>query len=113
KQNIKLIAFGDSITAAGASPRTANGNYIYLTGGYWVDAWVQSSQQFEMLDGVGVSGNTTLDLLNRMDDVLLSAADVVMILIGTNDLAQARTPEQTRDSMAQILDQIISAGKKV
>ncbi|AOW81463.1 SGNH/GDSL hydrolase family protein [Vibrio mimicus] len=77
------------------------------------NAFVQSQQQFYLLDGAGVSGNTTIDLLNRMSDVTSTDADVVLLLIGTNDLNQARTPEQTRDSMEQVLDQIIASGKKV
>lgn len=113
KPTIKLIAFGDSITDIGDSSRTVSGSYIVSTRGYWCNAFVQSQQQFYLLDGAGVSGNTTLDLLNRMSDVTSTDADVVLLLIGTNDLNQARTPEQTRDSMEQVLDQIIASGKKV
>ncbi|HFG1699839.1 TPA: SGNH/GDSL hydrolase family protein [Vibrio cholerae] len=113
KQAIKLIAFGDSITDIGDSSRNISGGYIISTRGYWCDAFVQSQQQFYLLDGAGISGNTTLDLLNRMSDVTSTDADVVLLLIGTNDLGQGRTPEQARDSMEQILDQIIASGKKV
>ncbi|PAR29547.1 SGNH/GDSL hydrolase family protein [Vibrio metoecus] len=113
KPTIKLIAFGDSITDIGDSSRNISGGYIVSTRGYWCNAFVQSQQQFYLLDGAGVSGNTTLDLLNRMSDVTSTDADVVLLLIGTNDLGQGRTPEQARDSVGQILDQIIASGKKV
>jgi len=111
---LKVIAFGDSITEAGDSQRrNLAGNYAKTTTSYWANALNNTGQDFYVLDGWGVASDTTVNLLSRMDDVLLSGADIVIIMIGTNDLL-ADTPIQTiSDNMANILDQIIAAGMKV
>lgn len=114
KDEIKLIAFGDSFTDNGDGvPRNAAGSYTISTRGYWVCAWLQSTQNFMMLDAKGLTGNTTTQMLARITDVTNSEADVVLLLGGTNDLNQGATPEATRDGMAAILDAIIASGKKV
>jgi lysophospholipase L1-like esterase len=113
KADIKVIALGDSFTDSGDSSRTANGSYYISTRGYWVCALAQSSQRFNMLDAVGVSGNTTVQILARITDVTAADADIVLLLAGTNDLNQGRSPEDTAATMASILDAIITAGKKV
>ena len=113
KAFIKTIAFGDSFTDNGDSPRLPDGAYSYGSRGWWGWANNLAGGYYNMLDAAGISGNQTIDLLNRMDDVLLSGADVVSILIGTNDLNAGRTPEQTRDSMIDIVDQIIANGQYV
>lgn len=111
---LEIIATGDSITEAGDSQRrNLPGNYAKTTTSYWANAINNTFQDFYVLDGQGVASDTTVDLLARMDDVLLTSADIVIVMIGTNDLL-ADTPIQTiSDNMADILDQIIAAGKKV
>lgn len=111
-QQLKLVAFGDSITDIGDSPRSETG-YIRSTRGYWVNAINASKQHFNLLDGLGVSGDQTQDLLDRISQVTSSTADIVLILIGTNDLNQGKSVSQTVLNMSQILDQIIASGKKV
>ncbi|ASV42092.1 hypothetical protein [Vibrio phage JSF13] len=113
KPLIKILPFGDSFTDNGDSNRLANGSYSISTAGYWGCTWALTKQDFEMLDGKGVTGNTTTDLLNRITDATLSEADVVLLLCGTNDLNAGRSPESARDGMQQILDQLITAGKKI
>lgn len=113
-KRLKIIAFGDSITRAGTRlNRAANGSYDENLGGYWVMAKTLSKNNFYFLDGKGVSGDNTINLLARMDDVLLSGADICILLIGTNDIGQGRTPEDTAVSFSNIVSQITSAGIKL
>lgn len=77
---IRVIFFGDSITAMGAQP----GGYITRIG----DALTQKglASQYELI-GAGVGGNKVYDLYLRMDeDVLAKNPDVVYIFIGVNDV---------------------------
>ncbi|APD18153.1 GDSL-like Lipase / SGNH-Hydrolase [Vibrio phage JSF7] len=113
KQLIKLVAFGDSFTDNGDSTRQANGSYSISTAGYWGWLWGMSSQEFEMLDGLGVTGNQTRDILARVPSVLATDADVVVLMGGTNDLNAGETPEFARDGMRQVLDALIAGGKYV
>lgn len=113
KQLIKLVAFGDSFTDNGDSTRTANGSYSISTAGYWGWLWGMSKQEFEMLDGLGVTGNQTRDMLARVPSVLATNADVVVLMGGTNDLNAGNTPEFARDGMRQVLDALIAGGKYV
>lgn len=113
---LKVIAFGDSITDQGDSDRrnsSTSTSYQKTTRGWWCSALSVANQDFCILDGVGVSSDTTVNLLARMDDVLLTDADIVMLMIGTNDLNENRTPSDIALNVADILDQIIVAGKKV
>ena len=68
-----VIAFvGDSLTAAGD----------------WA-AWFPDDQVVNL----GVGGDTSDDLLARLDDVIAADPDVVVVLIGTNDLAWRKSAE--------------------
>lgn len=110
---LKTIAFGDSITDNGdASSRIAmTDNYALYLRGWWVWADQLSKSPTYMLDGKGVNGDNTSDLLARMDDVLLSGADVVLLGIGTNDLGGSLTA--ARDNVISIVDQILAANMSV
>ena len=68
----RIVFLGDSITA----------------GGDWT-AW------FPEVDAInlGVSGNTTDDVLGRLDAVIAEAPDDISLLIGTNDLGTRLTVE--------------------
>ncbi len=111
---LNVIAFGDSITEAGDSQRRGGtGNYSKTTLSWWGNALSISNQDFYVLDGQGVASDNTIKLLARIDDVLLTSADIVMIMIGTNDLIEDRSVADISADMANILDQIIAAGKKV
>lgn len=108
---LKVVPFGDSITARGAgATRTATGTYETRMNGYWVHAQNYTTTYFRFLDNKGVSGDTTVNLLSRMNDVLLSGADICLMMVGTNDLSQGRTPTQIEASMNDITTQITAAG---
>ena len=73
----KILAFGDSITAR-------QGITSYAT---W--SWIRSRCRFDYQAvgyNRGISGNTTLDLLNRIEaDVFAYSPDIIWLAIGTND----------------------------
>lgn len=111
---LKVIAFGDSITEQGDNQRrNLSGNISKTTRSYWANALNNTGQDLYIYDGQGVASDTTADLLARMDDVLLTDVDFVIIMIGTNDLNQFIEPSDIALNMADILDQIIATGKKV
>ena len=112
---LKVIAFGDSITEAGDNQRrNGAGNYAKTTLAWWGNAISISNQDFYVLDGQGVASDNTIKLLARIDaDILATDADIVMIMIGTNDLIEDRSIVDITADMENILDQIIAAGKKV
>ncbi len=111
---LNIVAIGDSITAQGGGA-ISNGGSILSNSGYWVQSLQNSSQEFSIADVVAaISGDTTEDLLLRMNDILTSGADIATLLIGTNDLGQNATPVATiASNVENIVDQLIGAGMKV
>ena len=109
-ERLKVVAFGDSITAVGSSDAPY---YLTRLSGYWVFADMLTKGNFDFLQGKGISGNTTLDLLARMDDVLLSGADICVLMIGTNDVGAGRTSGDILTSLIDIVTQINNAGIEV
>lgn len=76
----KIVFFGDSITNFGARP----GGYIRRIERLQKEADLEYKYE---LSGAGVDGNTVFDLYERVDkDVLSEGADVVVIVIGINDI---------------------------
>jgi lysophospholipase L1-like esterase len=72
-ERITSVAFfGDSITADGA--------------------WEEWFPQYETLN-FGVGGDTTDELLARMDQVVEARPDAIALLVGTNDLGMRRSVE--------------------
>lgn len=106
-ERLKFLPVGDSITAGGGSPS------IYSTSGFWVNALNSSTQEWELLDEEGVSGDRTEDVLNRMTPILSSGAQVVCLLIGTNDVNAAIPNSTIASNVENIIDQMIAANMKV
>ena len=78
-----VIAFvGDSITA----------------GGDW-DTWFPD----DTVHNFGIGGNTTDDLLGRLDAVLEVQPDIVVLLIGTNDFAWRQPVEHIVRNIESVL----------
>ncbi|GAB1404144.1 SGNH/GDSL hydrolase family protein [Lentimicrobium sp.] len=75
----RVIFFGDSITQMGAEP----GGYIPMMQDMLGAG--STGQQFELL-GAGIGGNKVYDLYLRLDKDVLSKRDIVIILIGINDV---------------------------
>lgn len=60
----------------------------------------------------GVQGNTAEQILARVPDVLATAADTVLVMAGTNNLA-SNTPAVLAPKVVAIWDAIITGGKQV
>lgn len=84
---IKLLFQGDSITDAGRSyedPHLLGEGYVKYAAKYLQEAYPQV--EFEFIN-LGISGNQTLSLVNRLDrDFIDVQPDIVSILIGINDV---------------------------
>lgn len=65
----------------------------------------------------GVSGNTTTDLLGRLDaDVLEQHPDLVLLMVGTNDMLNSKKMVSYRDyevNLVQIVHKIQATGSKI
>ena len=110
---MKILFQGDSITDAG---RDRNDHHD-LGSGYpkFASAMIADSYpdiDFEFVN-LGISGNRSVDLLNRMDtDVIEIAPDIISILIGVNDVwhrhshGKEMTDEQFEDYYRRVLERI-------
>lgn len=54
----------------------------------------------------GIGGETTLDILARIDEITAGQPRMVLILAGINDLHQRRRPEEVLDTYHQIVETI-------
>lgn len=77
-----LLFIGDSLTERGR----------------W-DAWFPTAT----IHNLGVGGNTTDDVLNRLDEAIDVQPHTVVLLIGANDLAKRNTVEHTVRNIETIL----------
>ncbi|MGW1677445.1 SGNH/GDSL hydrolase family protein [Saccharopolyspora sp. NPDC002376] len=91
-----------AVVAAGAS--IARGTL----GGDWIGSLRSRPEQarYEFINA-GVNGNTSADLLTRIDtDVVACRPVAVTILVGTNDVRDGVPLEQYRDNLAAIIARI-------
>ena len=63
----------------------------------------------EEVVNAGVSGNTTADGLARIDEVLAEDPWLVIVELGGNDFLRRVPPEQTEQTLRQILDRLLAA----
>ena len=94
----RLVVFGDSLSAG-----------YHLSEGKGYIPQLQKTLNEDGLDNVkvinaAISGNTTSDGLNRINDVLAKQPHAVILELGANDLLQKQNLQET----AQNLDKIIS-----
>jgi hypothetical protein len=84
-----LIALGDSITAAGP----------------WSEAFPGRS-----VLNAGISGNTTVDLLGRLDVLPGLGGATVVLMAGINDLLQGEAPAPVADRILRIRRELLARG---
>ena len=84
-----LIALGDSITAAGP----------------WSEAFPGRS-----VLNAGISGNTTVDLLGRLDSLPGLGGATVVLMAGINDLLRGEAPAPVADRMLRIRRELLARG---
>lgn len=103
---MRYLALGDSYTiGTGASGKAHNYPSILAV------RLTEATGTKVGLTNPAVSGFTTQDLIdNELGYLRRLQPQVVSILIGVNDLAQGRTPEQYRKSLTEIYDAIGALG---
>jgi acyl-CoA thioesterase-1 len=98
-KQIKLVAFGDSLTAGlglpAASAFPARLEAALRARGYHVD-----------VVNAGVSGDTVADGLARLDWSIPQDADAVIVELGANDALRGLDPVRTRASLDEIVKRL-------
>lgn len=117
---MKIIFFGDSVTDAGRD----KGNPSDLGNGYVLFAanklrLLYPEKELEILNR-GVNGDRTVNLLDRIEmDVIAEHPDVVVMLIGINDIWRrfdagiVTTEEQFRENYQKLVEKIDATGAKL
>jgi len=88
-QEARLIFLGDSITAAGP--------------------WSQAFPGRSVLNA-GIPGNTTIDLLGRLDVLPGLGGATVVLMAGINDLLQGEAPAPVADRILRMRRQLLARG---
>lgn len=109
---IKLCLFGDSISAQNTN---ISAPYTYMEGlGYAValNAMARQRYEFEIPYNLGVSGDKTTQMLARVGSIPADA-NIVIVLGGTNDLANEVAASTIQSNLRSIYNSILASGKKV
>lgn len=92
-----VVALGDSLTYGyGANAETA---YPAVLAD--LSSWT--------VVNAGVNGDTSADVLARVDDIIKQAPDLVLLGIGGNDVLQRVTPDTTLANISATIDSLESA----
>lgn len=87
------------------SPARGRGAVVFA-GDSLIDQWSTLAEDFPGLETVnrGIGGDGALELLLRFpEDVLALRPCAVVILVGTNDLAQGEAPERVAETLRRLL----------
>lgn len=120
-QGMRLLPIGDSITYVDAgylsdSPLTAP-TALYRNGGHsngmfaWANA--QLGHPFTMAGNAGVPGDTSEQILARLDAALSIPSDIVTLHVGANDFAQGFTADRTTAALATIYGKVRASGRRL
>lgn len=105
-RRIRLVAFGDSLTAGYGLPR-GDGFAARLE-----EALRAQGRDVEVIDA-GVSGDTTDMGLARLDWSVPADADAVIVELGANDALRGLPPAEARRNLAAIVARLTERGQKV
>src|SRR3989441_2254645 len=98
-----LVAFGDSLTAGfGVSPEEAYPARLQ-------EKLQLSGYRYRVVNA-GVSGETTAGGLRRVDWILKSKPDIVVLELGANDGLRGLNFSQTRANLEQIIQRLMAGG---
>lgn len=82
----KVVAIGDSLTK-GVGDKVVDGGYVGI-----LDKTINKRNELVMFENYGVRGNTSSQLLARLDNPeivhSIKEADIILITIGANDIMQ-------------------------
>lgn len=101
-----VVALGDSLTAGyGLNPGQSVPSQL---------ARILSERGFLLqMQNAGVSGDTTAGGLRRLDWILASKPDIVMVALGANDAMRGYNPSVTRANLDAILTKLRARNIKV
>ena len=101
-----VVCFGDSLTAGyGADPGQSYPDYLQAD----LDA---RGYKYRVVNE-GISGNTTKDGVERVEDITAMKAAVVVVEFGGNDGLRGLRIEDTRRNLDQIVSTLKASGTKV
>jgi acyl-CoA thioesterase-1 len=101
-----LVAFGDSLTAGlGVSPEESYPARLQ-------EKLQLSGYRYRVVNA-GVSGETTAGGLRRVDWILKSSPDIVILELGANDGLRGLNLSQTRANLEQIIQRLMAGGATV
>jgi len=104
--NPVIVAFGDSLSAGyGAEPGKSFPDFLQKD----LDA---AGLHWHVVNA-GVSGNTTTDGLDRINEVLRHKPRITIVEFGGNDGLRGLPLETTRANLEQIIQKLEAAGSKV
>jgi acyl-CoA thioesterase-1 len=93
---VKIVAFGDSLTAGYGLPD--NDGFVPR-----LQAALAAKGVAAEVQNAGVSGDTASDGLARLDWSVPEGTDAVILELGANDMLRGFKPEVTRDALDTIL----------
>jgi acyl-CoA thioesterase-1 len=101
-----VVALGDSLTAGfGVAPDEAFPARL--------QARLRAEGYAYRVVNAGVSGDTTAGGLRRVDWVLRTSPDVVIVALGANDGLRGQSPQATRVNLEEIVTRLQAAGARV
>lgn len=96
-----VVVFGDSLVEGVGA--TTKGGFVELL----------SKKTNAPMVNLGVSGNTTLDGLKRVEEIFEHDPKVVILLLGGNDYLKKISKEETSKNLEKIIDKIHEKGAVV
>ena len=101
-----LVAFGDSLTAGlGVTPSESYPAQLQ-------EKLTLAGYRYRVVNA-GVSGETTAGALRRVDWILKSKPEIVIVELGANDGLRGLDLKDTRANLAQIIQRLLAGGTKV
>lgn len=98
-----IVAFGNSLTAGlGVTPADSYPAQLQ-------EKLVLAGYRYRVINA-GVSGDTTAGALRRLDWVLKSKPEIVIIELGANDGLRGLDLKETRANLEQIVQRVLAAG---
>ena len=102
-ETLRVVAFGDSLTAGFGLP-DSEGFVPQL------EAWLKGQGADVEVINAGLSGDTTSGGLGRVAWVLAEGADLVVVELGANDMLRGVSPAEARRNLDGILAEISGRG---
>lgn len=103
---VQLVAFGDSLSAGYRLAADAAFPSV-------LEKALRQAGHDVVVTNAGVSGDTTLDGLQRLDWSIPDGTDGVILELGANDMLRGQDPRVTQQTLDTILTRLQSRGIKV